>query len=305
MPRLAPATTSLLLLAAAATAGDAVREQNGFVWVPAGTFAMGTPATYAGTHDPEETPQRQVTLTRGYWLARGETTNADYARFLAAVERQGDAAWAHPEQPKQDDGSAKSHVPANWSEAAFNRPEQPVVGIDWWSAYAYARWAGGRLPTEAEWEYAARGRDGRLHVWGDTWPPPRGLARYADAATAAAGADTVTTIAVGSLPAGASWCGALDMAGNVWEWTGDFYSVYAELPTTDPVGKDSGRGRAVRGGGWRNDLQQELRTAFRDNYTPEMRAEDLGFRLIGGHDPAAPSIPATAAPIVPARPAAR
>ncbi len=259
------------------------------IWIPAGTFTMGTPDDFKDAHDPDECPQRTVTLTRGYWLARHETTNAEYARFLDAVVHAGsDDKWAHPQQPKGPGGKQKDHTPKYWSDANLNKPKQPVVGVDWWDAYAYAAWAGLRLPTEAEWEYAARGRDGRLFPWGNQWPPPAATGNFADEDAAKAVSDIqpiggysdgqIYTAPVGSFPAGASWCGAMDMAGNVWEWCADRYAPYDRAQNVDPTGPPDATGRVVRGGSWRGNEPTDQRTAFRDNYEAEFRGDDYGFR---------------------------
>ena len=193
------------------------------------TFQMGTPATYEGDHDPDEEPQRAVTLTRGYWMSRDLVTNAGYARFLATVKAAGgDAAWAHKKQKP-----GKDHTPKFWEDESFNQSNQPVVGVDWWDAYAYARWAGGRLPTEAEWEYACRGKDGRLYHWGEEWVPKKVVGNFADAALVEHDATQGTAIdgyndgyaytsPVGVLKDAASWCGVQDLTGNVWEWCNDY-----------------------------------------------------------------------------------
>jgi len=281
---------------AAAQARTATQPYD-MVWVPAGTFIMGTPQDYAGEHDPDECPERKVTLTKGFWLARHETTNAQYARFLKAVaEAGGDAMWAHPEQPKGPGGQPKDHTPKFWNDPKLNQPQQPVVGVDWWDAYAYAKWAGLRLPTEAEWEYAARGKDGRLYPWGNTWPPPQGAGNFADESAAEALADLeiiakyrdgyVFSAPVGSFKQGATWCGAQDMIGNVWEWCADRYAPYDPKQTVDPVGALKATGRVIRGGSWRGSNSSDFRTAFRDNYEPDYRSDDYGFRCASSEPPA-------------------
>jgi formylglycine-generating enzyme required for sulfatase activity len=119
--------------------------------------------------------------------------------------------------------------------------DRPVVMVTWYGADAYCRWAGGRLPTEAEWEYAARGPEGHSYPWGNR-PPSCELARYGDCAR--------SPIPAASLPEGASWCGALDMAGNVWEWVADWFGPYPATHQVNPSGPSSGGVRVLRGGGW-------------------------------------------------------
>jgi formylglycine-generating enzyme required for sulfatase activity len=251
----------------------------GMVWIPAGEFLMGTPETYEGAHDPDERPLRKVKLTKGFWLAKHETTNAEYAKFLDAVQAAGDdAAWRHPEQPAGPDGKSKDHTPAYWNDPNFNAADKPVVGVDWWDACAYAKWAGMRLPTEAEWEYAARSTDGRLYIWGGDWPPTKKVGNFAETGIKGYKDGFEHTAPVGSFPDGASWCGALDMAGNVWEWCQDRYAPYDPEKNVDPTGDASANGRAVRGGSWKGDDGADFRCAFRDNYEPDYRSDDFGFR---------------------------
>jgi formylglycine-generating enzyme required for sulfatase activity len=283
------------------------------VYLPPASFIMGTPATFAGAHDPDEEPERRVTLTQGCWIALRETTNAEYAAFLAAVRAAGtDAAWAHPDQPRNPDGSAKDHTPEGWTDPVGRRSELPVVGVDWWDAWAYAAWAGLRLPTEAEWEYACRGTDGRLYAWGAAWPPPVGSGNFADDARAKVDPtgdlvkgydDGFADLApAGACPAATSWCGTRDQTGNVWEWCADRYGPATGLPTTDPAGAATGSGRVVKGGSFRNGLAEDFRCAFRDNYDPGVRQDDLGFRCaidalrVSWPVPAVPTTPGGATP---------
>ncbi|MBM3458623.1 MAG: formylglycine-generating enzyme family protein, partial [Armatimonadetes bacterium] len=220
------------------------------VWVPAGEFRMGDAAG-----DSDEKPVRRVRLTRGYWLYRTEVTNAQYRRFL-----------------EKNPGHRE---PSYWNNARFNGSGQPVVGVSWEDAAAYCEWAGARLPTEAEWEYAARGPQGRKYPWGEQAPN----------ASLAVFGDTGQPAAVGSKPGGASWCGALDLAGNVWEWCADWYdgNFYRGRPDpdVDPVRsiKDSSQYRVLRGGSWSN-VALDLRSANRNYFEPDFRYVIFGFRAV-------------------------
>jgi len=136
--------------------------------------------------------------------------------------------------------------------------DRPVVMVTWHGAAAYCEWAGGRLPTEAEWEYVARGPEGNLYPWGNTLP---------DCNLANFGTCIGVPVNVGSRPAGASWCGALDMAGNVWEWVADRFGPYSDLAQKNPIGPDSGDVPVLRGGGWHSP-HWELRAAYRQHELP-------------------------------------
>jgi formylglycine-generating enzyme required for sulfatase activity len=177
--------------------------------------------------------------------------------------------------------------------------------VTWHDAEAYARWVDGDLPTEARWEWAARGPERRVFPWGDGWDrnlcccaeywAKRALNDYRSWETwfKGIGAEehddlwslSTSVIAahlkpVGSYPAGASWCGALDMAGNVWEWCADWYeeSYYGSSPAPDPPGPASGGARALRGGAWRGGANR-CRSAARDGRGPALRGDRIGFRI--------------------------
>jgi formylglycine-generating enzyme required for sulfatase activity len=153
---------------------------------------------------------------KAFWIDKFEVTNAQYARFV------------------EEAGHRK---PGYWEDPAFNQPAQPVVGVSWEDAKAYARWAGKRLLSEAEWEKAARGVDGRMYPWGDDW--------MADRCNSAGGQDGFEGPSpVGSFPSGASPYGVMDMAGNVWEWIAD-----EPGPDAPPESKLL---RIGKGGSWTN-----------------------------------------------------
>ncbi len=188
-------------------------------------------------------------------------TNAQYAQFVAARGYE-QAGWWSKEgwQEKQ-----KRHwtEPGLWENARWNNPNQPVVGVSWYEAEAFCNWLSHtygqkyRLPTDAEWERLARGRDGREYPWGNDWQDDR-------ANTGESGIGQ--TSAVGLFPSGVSPAGAYDCAGNVWEWCADWYDEERNY-------------RVLRGGGW-YDGQDLARCAFRDYYDPYFRDFLIGFRVV-------------------------
>jgi len=217
-------------------------------------------------------PQRRVHLD-AYWMYKHEVTVAQYRRFCSETKRQ-------------------MHGPPSWGW----KDDHPVVEVTWNDAKAYADWAAVALPTEAQWEKAARGTDGRPYVWGDQWPPPPKVGNFADETaktkykdrTIITGYDDgyAETSPVGSFPAGASPYGCLDMAGNVWEWCADWYDAgyYARSPNRNPTGPASGRSRVLRGGSWVSDDRHILRAANRDINTPDDGSSYYGFRCSSEHD---------------------
>jgi formylglycine-generating enzyme required for sulfatase activity len=222
------------------------------VYVPAGEFQMGSDdaevdwalemcnAYYQGPCErawfENEQPAHSVVLD-GFWLDRTEVTNAQYRRCE-------EAGVCRP--PQQSDSDTRESY---YGDGAYD--DYPVVYVTWSQADAYCRWAGGRLPTEAEWEYAARGPEGHRYPWGDEYDGTR--LNSCDVNCAYEWAEESfddgygDTAPVGSYPTGASWCGALDLAGNVWEYTADWYGAYAARGQTNPTGPSYGTAHAVRG----------------------------------------------------------
>ena len=151
------------------------------------------------------------------------------------------------------------------------KENHPIVNVSWEDAADYAKWAGGNLPTEAQWEKAARGTDGREYPWGNNWDTTKCVNSGS------------STQSVGSLPAGVSIYGCMDMAGNVWEWCVDWYDVnyYKSAPSRNPSGPSTGDYRVLRGGGWYNYYSvYSVRCACRsDYYYPNNSYSDIGFRV--------------------------
>jgi len=161
-----------------------------------------------------------------FYMDVHEVTNAQYGRFLDYFSRTQDHSFDHPFQP----ATKKDHVPLKWDELSKGRPNDPVVGVDWYDAFACAAWMGKRLPTDMEWEKAARGADGRKYPWGKEWG--KGLCNAAPP-VAHTGADVPTgVVPVGSFPQGNSPYGLTDMAGNAREWIGDEDALEPDNATT-------------------------------------------------------------------------
>lgn len=239
-----------LLIAAAALGGwwstrPGVTTKDGapLVRIEGGVFTFG---------DDENTPQRQVHLSP-FFIDKYELTTARYAKFLEAT-----GAVALPDEWDMLDLSTQG--------------ELPVVGVSWRDADAYCRWAGRRLPTEAEWERAARFTDARLYPWGNDDPTPEYAAHLRDAEYAYRGGVTP----VGSHLTGASHEGVDDLVGNVSEWVSDRYSEsFPVNDVRDPQGPAEGDGRVVRGTGWHEPIEPATRRYRADE---QARADDLGFR---------------------------
>ncbi|HID62288.1 MAG TPA: formylglycine-generating enzyme family protein, partial [Anaerolineae bacterium] len=216
------------------------------VTIPAGEFIMGS-----DEGEDNEKPAHTVSL-EAFEIDKFEVTNEQFARFVEETGYQTDAE--------------KAGETGTWRTYAEGKDNHPVVKVTWNDAVAYCEWAGKRLPTEAEWEKAARGEDGRVYPWGNEWDP-------AKANTKEGGLRG--TAAVGSFGAGASPYGVEDMAGNVWEWTADWYQAY---PDSDFYSEYFGeKFRVLRGGGWFND-QKTVRSAYRSSSSPDLRNDDVGFR---------------------------
>ena len=244
----------------------------------------------------DERPQRTVEMS-SFAIDEHEVTNARYRRFLEDVAGAGDEAYRHPEQP-----GGKDHTPRYWrsynplmehpgylqivpfDHETFTADDKPVVGIDWYDAWAYAKWAGKRLPTEAEWELAARGTAGRRWPWGSEWKWGAcnigGEKKGLDISTRGEEKDGyVYSAPVGTYPEGNSVWGVCDMAGNVAEWCADWYREdwYRHASDEDPTGPETGSARVVRGGSSQRG-SNSVRCAKRAWYEPEFRNFTLGFR---------------------------
>ncbi|MCE9582340.1 MAG: SUMF1/EgtB/PvdO family nonheme iron enzyme [Planctomycetes bacterium] len=243
-------------------------EELGLAAIPAGEFLLGNDAGF-----PDATPSRKITLS-AFAMDRCEVTNRQYRRFLEDVKANGDEAWRHPDQ-----AAGKDHRPGTWSATGTMTEDWPVLGVDWFDAFAYAKWAGKRLPTEAEWERAARGVAGTTYPWGNEGPFA-GSETRANVGTRDAGTGGPRT--VGSYPAGASHEGVHDLMGNAWEWCADWYApdAYASASAENPRGPAAGRARVVRGGSF-GPHPYEVRAFDRASGDAVMEAKrTVGFRCV-------------------------
>jgi formylglycine-generating enzyme required for sulfatase activity len=241
------------------------------VEIPGGPFLMGVSEAELAEHPTpgqlrrlleRSAPAHQVDVP-AFCIDRYPVTHAQYHRFAEDGGYEREELWSEAGWEWLSQQSRK--LPAYWEEYRWNRPNYPVTGVSWYEAEAYARWAGKRLPTEAEWEKAARGTDGRRWPWGDTWKGE----------TANAEADLGQLTPVGIYPRGASPYGVLDMAGNVWEWTADWFTPY-----DDPQNK-SDRLKVLRGGAW-NVERERTQCAARILSGPGTRGGGVGFRCATG-----------------------
>ncbi len=252
------------------------------VLVPAGCFMMGSE-----DGDSDERPVHEQCFDEPFWISKHEVTNAQYREFIEAggyddPQWWTDAGWAEKE-------SRGWTEPLYWTDSTWNADDQPVVGVSWYEAAAYANWwadtytngRGMRLPTEAEWEYAARGPDGLAYPWGNVFNGER--LNFCDTNCGNSWADASfddgyqRTAPVGSYPEGASWVGALDLSGNGWEWTSTPYAGYP-YDTESEILQGSAR-RVLRGGSWYS-AQGLARAASRLNLGPLDRSSSNGFRVV-------------------------
>ena len=248
--------------------GETRIDQRGIeqVWVPPGSFLMGTSTDVVEQH-PYEQPQHVVALTSGFWIDKYEVTNDAFQDFVedgAYLEQEhwSEAGWEWLGEQTIDD------LPVSCTEEV---PDHPRVCVTWYEAEAYSHWRGGQLPTEAQWEFAARGPESLIYPWGNTFD--ESLANVVD---------STGLMPVGSYPDGASWVGTHDMSGNAMEWVQDWFAddYYRLNVRDDPTGPETGI-RKVERGGWWGGRPFYARSAYRHFEDPPFYQDHhIGFRVV-------------------------
>lgn len=241
-------------------------EDENLILISAGTFTMGSDNRAA-----DEKPIHKVFL-EAYFIGKYEVTNAEYFEFWNSIQTDKTNTTENTQHHTPEDFIHIPHI-GKWQDRAKEYPNHPVVGVSWHDANAYAKWKGMRLPTEAEWEKAARGYTDR------TWPWGNALEEYANTTSNEDGYPN-RIAPVGSFKQGKSYYGAMDMAGNVWEWTSDWYSdvYYHNSPKQNPTGPKNGSWRVIRGGSW-IDAIPRCSTTFRFHQYPNLKTSFIGFRV--------------------------
>lgn len=251
-----------ILVAITSQRAKSLKMTEDMIFVPAGTFVMGGEV---GADD--ERPIRELHLD-AFYIDRYEVTNEEYVEFLNAVEDRLARCSGHLCIDTKDE-DPDSHILDKYKTGQYaverGYENHPMIKVSWYGAKAYCEYHDKRLPSEAEWEKAARGTDGRAYPWGDEFDASRANTDY----------KVGDTTPVGSYPNGISPYGAHDMAGNVWEWVADWYQVY---PGSDYQSAFAGQKyKVVRGGSW-NHPRYDARCACRDIAHPTRRILVVGFR---------------------------
>ncbi|MCP4539911.1 MAG: formylglycine-generating enzyme family protein [Chloroflexi bacterium] len=255
------------------------------VYVWGGAFQMGNTERYRN-----EKPVHTVILD-SFWIDKYEVTNEQFTRFVQTTDYMTDAERKETGRVYTKKSGWDNVVGADWQHPGGPETgiadimDHPVVQVSWNDAQAYCEWAGARLPTEAEWAYAARGPTGNVYPWGDEFDCSVG--NFDDETEidenvvwGTEGCDGyVMTAPVGRFRRGASWCEALDMAGNVREWVSDWYDEYPSATQTNPTGPETGDEKALRGGAW-HSAPFAVHAAVRGAGAPARSTFILGFRCV-------------------------
>jgi formylglycine-generating enzyme required for sulfatase activity len=229
--------------------GDArVNPKDGLksVWIPPGTFTMGCSPGDSECFDSEK-PAHRVAISKGFWIGQTVVTVGAYKRFTAVADQQ------MPPAPNSNSGWTKENM--------------PITYVSWDDSQAYCQWSGGRLPTEAEWEYAARAGSTEAR-----YGPLDDIAWYSN--NSGGGTREVAQKRANGFD-------LYDTLGNVWEWVSDWYDAnyYQNSPSQDPSGPGSGQFRVLRGGFW-DFSPRYVRVSFRGTYIPAFRGDFTGFRCV-------------------------
>jgi len=235
------------------------------VFIPGGESIMGSAA---GTGENDEYPLHTVYVS-DFYMDKYEVTNKEYAYFLNSFENPDTKNWI-----KLDDERSGIIFSDNRYKVKEGRENYPVAGITWYGADVFSSWAGKRLPTEAEWEKAARGADERIYPWGMEWDPLM-CANSCEGGCA-------SIMPAGSFSTGAGPYGVMDMAGNVWEWCADWYDskYYNESPYEDPKGPAEGKFKVMRGGSWFYSSPSKFRCTMRSGRDLKCNFFNIGFRCV-------------------------
>jgi len=246
---------------------DEGHEHDNMVFIPAGKFIMGDNKHYdwffLWAFNIYDGPEHTIYLD-AYYIDKYEVTNREYREFVEETGRR---------------------MPSGWWDPRFSRPNHPVVGVTWHDAKAYAEWAGKRLPTEAEWEKAARGTDKRIWPWGNEFDKNKCnvwesySVKIRELSGAAVLSKNIGTRPVTSYENGKSPYGCYNMAGNVWEWCSDNYdpNYYADSPSSNPAGPENGMQKVIRGGSF-HYFAHYARCAARYRVPPYTQSTQIGFR---------------------------
>jgi len=261
-PQTHPERGKMLALLAKTQAASEIPIE--WVHVPAGEFIMGAADTDVQA-TPDEKPPHKVSLDE-FLIGKYEVTNAQYHAFVKAIGHRLPENCCDPRYNLWNGDAMKANV-----------EELPVINVSWDDAVAFCKWSGGRLPTEAEWEKAARGTDGRLYPWGNE-PPSGNRANYSfDPVSMWEGPASIAK--KNQYKFGRSPYLVYEMAGNVWEWVQDWYGAdyYKTSPAKNPTGPDQGEARIIRGASWRNTADM-LRSSNRNKHAPTERRVYVGIR---------------------------
>ena len=249
------------------------------VLVPTGSFVIGS-----NNGDNDEKPKRKI-YVNSFWIDQHELSASRFARFViqtrykTTAEKKG-WSWVWDSTLKKGRGWWKKEKGASWknpkgSSSDWKKiPDQPVSQVTWFDANSYCSWAGREMPTEAQWERAARGDDERIFPWGNQRDP-----RNANLKGKKDGYSGVSP--VGSFPKGASVFGVLDMSGNVWEWVADWYASthYQSIKLKNPLGPLKGKKKVIRGASWGSKLSWS-RVSNRYSRNRNYRNNKIGFRCV-------------------------